>query len=186
MSAGSLLDRGQSVISVIDIQERLTPTMIDREDVMAQTVKLLRTGFRLGVSAITTEQYPKGLGPTEAAIVDALGEAYLPIEKLSFGCCGEPAYMDALEKSGREQVVVCGMETHVCVLQTCVLLLKHGYEVHVVADAVCSRNKYDHDVALDRLRDAGVALTTVDSVIWQWLREAGTPEFKDVLGLIKG
>jgi len=185
MRAAGLLDRSKSVVSVVDIQEKLAALMAERERVVANSCKLIRAALRLGVPMVVTEQYPKGLGPTVPEVVDALGSEYAPIEKLVFGCCGAPAYMERLDATRRTQVVLCGMATHVCVLQTCLALLEKGLEVYVAADAVCSRRAELERPALEQMRQAGAVITSVESVLFQWLERAGTPEFKDVLKLIK-
>ena len=180
-----MLQRNKSALCVVDIQERLAATMGEREAVLHGTRQLVLAAKRLGVPVLVTEQYPKGLGPTEPAVVEALGDAYAPIEKLAFGCAGEPAFGDALAATGRRQVLLCGMEAHVCVLQTCLQLLENDCVVHVAADAVCSRAPAHKAVALDTMRQAGAVVTCVEAAVFQWLGCAGTPEFKDVLKLVK-
>ncbi len=183
-STGGLLDRGESLVSVVDIQEKLAAVMDRREQVIGQTCRLLRPARRLGVPVLVTEQYPEGLGRTVPDVAEAAGDV-TPIEKLSFGCCGDSRYMEQLKASGRRQIVLCGMESHVCILQTSLILLDQGLTVQVAVDAICSRRSADHDTALRAMQQVGVRLTTVESVVFQWLGRAGTPEFKDVLKLVK-
>jgi nicotinamidase-related amidase len=180
----SLMDRNGSVLVVIDLQERLLAEIPAREAVVAQSVRLMRVARELEVPVLATEQYPKGLGPSVAAVKDLLGDD-APVEKLSFGCMGEPRFAEALEKSGRKQVVVVGAETQVCVLQTALSALAKGYEVFVVADAVASRKEEQHRMALERMRAEGVNVVSAEMAIFEWLGCAGTAEFKRVLPLIK-
>ena len=178
-----LIGRDRSVLVVIDLQERLLVEFPTRQSVIEQSVRLVRVAHELAVPVLATEQYPKGLGPMEAPVTEALGVA--PIEKVSFGCMGEPRFAEALKESGRRQLVIVGAETHVCVLQTALSALASGYEVFVVADAVASRRQEQYDAGLDRLRAAGVGVVTVEMVIFEWLGCAGTAEFKRVLPFIK-
>jgi nicotinamidase-related amidase len=178
------LERGATALLVIDIQERLAAAMAEREKVVANTGHLIAAAKLLGVPVVHAEQYPKGLGPTVPELREALGAA-APIEKLTFSCCGEPAFAPALEAAGRPTVVVCGMETHVCVLQTVLGLLARGLVVHVAADAVCSRNPENSRVALELMRDAGAVVTCTETVLFQLLERCATPEFKAIQTRIK-
>lgn len=185
MPATRLLARSTAVLCLIDIQERLAAAMAEREPVLAGAGRLVTACRRLGVPILVTEQYPRGIGPTEPALVETLGPEYRPIEKLEFSCCREPAFAERFAALGRRQVVLAGMETHVCVLQTGLELLAAGHEVHVAADAVCSRNAAHKRLALRQLRDAGAAVTCVEAAVYQLLGRAGTPEFKELLPLFK-
>ena len=181
----SLVDRGNALLLVIDIQERLAAVMAERERVVANTNHLISAAQLLGVPVVLTEQYPKGLGPTVPEVRAAVPS--LPvIEKLTFDCCGEPAFPPALERAERSTVIVCGMEAHICVLQTVLGLLARGLTVHVVADAVCSRNPENARTALESLqRDAGAVVTCTETVLFQLLGGAGTPEFKTIQARIE-
>lgn len=178
------LRRDDALLAVVDIQERLATVMAERERVVANTHRLISAVRLLGVPVFVTEQYPKGLGPTVPEIREALSP-YAPIEKISFGCCGEPAFTDALEATGRRQVILCGMETHVCVLQTCIGLLRDGYSVHFVQDAACSRNPGNHRIGTEFMRDAGAVVTGTETALFQLLERAGTAEFREISRLIK-
>jgi len=136
----------------------------------------------LQVPVYATEQYPKGLGPTTAELA-----ARLPMrpEKVTFSCCGSAALIDALAKGARRNVVVAGMETHVCVLQTVLDLLNRDYRVFVPADAVASRNLLDHDMALRRLERAGAILTTAETTLFEWLGTSAHPQFKQASQLVQ-
>ncbi len=179
-----LLRRGDSALLVVDIQTKINAVMFQGASVVEGAVKLIRGADILGVPVLFTEQYPEGLGPTEPRIVEALGDRK-PIAKMSFSCCGAEPVLAALRENGAHQVVLCGIETHVCVLQTALDLAAADYQVHVPRDAVSSRKTLDHETALTRLGRAGVVVSTVESVLFEWLQRAGTPEFKQVAGLIK-
>lgn len=169
---------------IIDIQERINAVMKFRERVVKNTVKLIN-GFKiLNVPIFITEQYRKGLGPTDRFILEALGQPDI-VEKLNFSCCAEESLMGQLRTKNIKQVVVTGIETHVCVLQTCLDLLAQGFQVHLVTDAISSRRKLDHEAAIDRLEQAGVILTSTESAMFELLEQAGTPEFKQISQLIK-
>ena len=185
MSTPMLLAQDETVLSVVDIQEKLMAVMEEREKVIASASQLILAARKLGVPVIITEQYRKGLGPSVPEVVKALGDSYQPIEKVSFGCMGEPAYVERLNEIGRKQILLCGVETHVCVLQTCMMLLANGYSVHVAADAVCSRNAEHKAIALAQMRQAGAVVTCVEAAIFQLLGKAGTPEFKEILRILK-
>lgn len=180
-----ILDAGQCVLLVVDIQEKLAAHMAEREPVVAASARLVTAAKRLGVPVLVTEQYPRGIGATAPELVTALGEAYRPIEKMSFACTGEPAFVTAFDASARRQAVLCGMESHICILQTALGLLAKGCAVHVAADAVCSRSAENKRVALEMMRQAGVTITCWETVAFQWLGKAGTPEFKDLRPLFK-
>lgn len=179
-----ILSAGEAVLVVIDIQERLAAVMEEREKVVANTRYLIELAKTFGIPVVVTEQYPKGLGRTVPELTDALG-AYSAIEKLTFDCCGEETFLQMLESKGRRKVIAAGMETHVCVLQTVLSLIKEGYTVHVPHDAVCSRDAANKRAGLDMLARAGAIITTTESALFQILKVAGTDEFKKISKLIK-
>jgi nicotinamidase-related amidase len=185
MPSPYLLDPDTAVLGVIDIQERLAAAMAEREPVIEGARRLILSAKRLNVPIVVTEQYPRGIGPTEPELVEALAGEYRPIEKLRFSCCREPAFAGRLDELGRRQVLLCGMETHVCLLATCLDLIDAGFQVHVAADAVCSRNAEHKRLALDQMRQAGAMVTCVEAAVYQMLGKAGTPEFKDLLPLFR-
>jgi len=179
-----LISRDASVLVIVDVQERLLPAIHDGPAALARMLLLLETAARLGVPVIMTEQYPKGLGPTVAA-VRALVPAFAPVEKLEFSCAPVPRFAERLRALNRPQVIVAGIETHVCVGQTALDLAAAGSRVFVPADATGSRRVLDRDAALNRMRDAGVIVTTAEAVVFEWLHRAGTEEFKAVAGFLK-
>lgn len=172
-----LLSKDDSVLVVVDMQEKLLPAMDAPEGILRAQSILLEAARRLGVPRLVTEQYPKGLGDTVVDLQPAL--AGDPVfEKTAFSCLGAEGFAGALAATGRKQVVLVGIETHVCVLQTAIELLAEGYAVHVVADAVSSRTVRNRDLGLARLAAAGVVLPSMESVVFEWLRVAGGEDFK--------
>jgi nicotinamidase-related amidase len=146
--------------------------------------RLLAGGRAIGIPIICTEQIPEALGPTRAELANCLQDS-VRISKSSFSCCGEPRFMDALVALNRRQVIICGIETHVCVCQTAVELLGADYEVYVVADAVSSRSLANKNLALERLRYAGAVVSSVEMALFELLRVAEGRVFKEVLRIIK-
>lgn len=184
MGHETLLRREDTVLVVVDVQEKLLPAMSGGEGVLAACVRLVQAARLLDVPVIVTEQYPKGLGSTVPALKDVLGDSPV-FEKLSFSCAGADAFLDHMEDLDRDQVILCGIETHVCVLQTALDLLDQGAQVHVAADATSSRSPENRAVALDRMRREGVVVTAAESAMFEWLRAAGTEEFKAISRLVR-
>jgi nicotinamidase-related amidase len=199
-----LLDRGRSALVALDLQEPFLRSIHGREGLLASCGLLIRAARLLGVPALLTTQYAQRMGPVipEIASVPApeLGPSVTTaapaaatrvpepspvIDKLSFSAVGERAFLDALRLTGRRQVLLCGVETHICVGQTALDLLHAGYEVHVAPDAVSSRTQERHKLGMERMRDAGVRPVAAEAAVYEWLREAGTPEFKTVLELVR-
>jgi nicotinamidase-related amidase len=179
-----MLHKDNAMLLIIDIQERLAQVMTMKEQVVNNTLHLLELAKLIRLPLIVTEQYPKGIGPTVKEIREQL-EVYSPFEKLTFDCCGEQAIEDAISTINKRQVIVVGMETHICVLQTTLSLLKRGLYVHIVSDAVCSRTKHNWQVGLQLMRDAGAVITSTETVLFQLLGMAGTEEFKAISKRIK-
>jgi nicotinamidase-related amidase len=169
---------------VIDIQERLHPHMDQAEELLRRTGILLQGLRILGVPVMLTEQYPEGLGGTVKEIKQVLSEFH-PIRKLAFSCCDEPAYMMALEQTSRWKVIICGIETHVCVLQTVIDLTANGFTPVVVTDCTSSRKPGDKTVGLERMRQEGAVLTTLESILFELARVSGTDEFRAISRLVK-
>jgi nicotinamidase-related amidase len=178
------IDRADAALVIVDVQERLAAVMDQRRKVIGNCRRLIEGAKILGLPVVVTEQYPKGLGPTEEELRGAL-PAYDPIEKISFSCCGEPKFMESVSALGREKIILAGMETHVCVLQTCIELLSGAYGVHLVRDASCSRTRDNWLTGIGMMRDAGAVVTSTETVLFQLLAEAGSPEFKAVSKLVK-
>ncbi|UCE06013.1 MAG: hydrolase [bacterium] len=180
----TILNKKTTGLLIIDIQERINAVMKYRERVVKNTVKLINGFNILNVPIFITEQYRKGLGATEKPILNALKQADI-VEKMNFSCCAALPLMEQLRVKKIQQIVICGIETHVCVLQTSLDLIAEGFQVHLVCDAISSRKKLDHTTAIDRMFQAGVILTTTESVLFELLEHAGTPEFKQISQLVK-
>ncbi len=179
------LDPTRTVVLLVDVQERLCTAM--RQDELTRVVKyaraLIGTARELEIPVLATEQYPKGLGPTLPALRELLPSA--PLEKMHFSCAPDPGFAAALEATRRRQVVIAGMEAHVCVYQTARDLVRAGYDVHVCADAVTSRFELHRQVGLDLCREAGAVVTAAESAIFDLLGRCGTPQFKKASALVK-
>lgn len=176
-----------AVLVVVDIQERLGDAMPGKvlNRVLQNAALLARTAELLAVPVFHTEQYPRGLGPTHDKVRNALPAATVSFEKLSFSCCGADGFLSALTQRACRQVVVVGMEAHVCVLQTAIDLHQRGYTVFVVEDAICSRRLENYQNALDRLRQSGVLVVSAESVVFEWMGDAGHPHFKAIQTLLR-
>lgn len=179
-----LLTIAQSCLLVIDIQSRLNPVMFDENRAPSGAAKLLQGADILGVPALLCEQYPKGIGPTVEGLQDLIPDGG-PLEKITFSCASDQGFQDRFQKLGRTQVVICGIETHVCVLQSALELLANGVHVFVVEDATASRTQENHAAGLERIRAEGGRIVTLEMVLFEWLKKAGTPEFKQISQLIK-
>lgn len=173
----------RAALLVVDIQEKLLPAIESGEACLAASRKLIGAARVLGIPTLVTEQYPAGLGRTVPAIADALGD-FQAFDKMCFTACVE-SVRNRLRELGREQVLVCGIEAHVCVQQTVLDLLREGFSVCLCADAVGSRRALDREIAVQRMRQAGAVVTTAESAIFEMLQEAGTDRFKQVLRIIK-
>jgi nicotinamidase-related amidase len=172
-----------SVLAIVDIQPRLAAAIPRSEQVIARTGILLRAAARLAVPVLVSEQYPEGLGSTDARLRLPRGAAV--VAKTSFSALGEPAFRTAFEGTRRSQVVLCGMETHVCVLQTALELCEAGHQVFVVADAVGSRRDECRTLGLARMRDRGIDIVDSEMVVFEWAERAGTDQFRELVKLIK-
>ena len=179
-----MLDRSTVALVVIDYQEKLLPKIHDAESVVAHAVRLIRFARELAIPILWTEQYPKGLGHTVDAIAAELPDGHV-FEKTAFGCLADRAIAEAFETSGRRQLLLTGIEAHVCVMQTGLAALDAGYEVFIPRDAVGSRIVAEYEAGIHRLETAGAVLVTTEMALFELLREAGTPEFKKLLPLLK-
>ncbi len=179
-----LISSEKSQLLVIDIQERLAPAVQDPQRAIDNSIKLLQAAARLEVPLTVSEQYPKGLGRSVAALLER-APAQCIVEKVHFSCAASPEVRARLAAQGRDQIVITGMETHVCVLQTALGLRAAGKEVFVVQDAVSSRTIENKLAGIERMRACGVHIVSTEMVLFEWLHRAGTPEFKALSALIK-
>ena len=181
------IDKENSVYLLVDVQTQLFSVMseIDRQEVEKNTSILVAGMKELGVPVVVTEQYTKGLGVTIGSLQQGLGELYRPLEKLAFSCWGEQPIREKIKGTGKNQVIISGIETHVCILQTVLDLLAGGYTVHVVADAICSRFSSDRQYALEMMKQMGAVITSTEIVLFQLLKLAGGPQFKAISKLVK-
>ena len=183
-----LLSREKSQLLVVDIQANLLAAITSKERVVERCERLLRAASALNIPVTVSEQYPRGLGPTVDPLRDLLGKGSAVIEKVEFSCAKNAALrerMHDLRRQGRSQVVIAGIEAHVCVTQTAIDLEEQGFEAFVVADAIGSRAPESRELAISRLLRSGADVVDSDMVIFEWLGRAGTPEFKDLLALLK-
>jgi len=179
-----LANAGDSLLLVIDPQEKLVRMIHNREEVVETIRRLLRFASIFSLPVVLTEHYPQGLGYTVEEVKEAL-PAYRPVVKRVFSCFGVPEFEEALRETGRKRLLVCGIETHICVCQTVLDALHRGYLVQVVADGVGTRRPEDHVTALERLRGAGATVTTSEALIYEITCRADGEEFKKVLDLVK-
>lgn len=178
-----ILRKRNTALLIVDIQERILNVMQHKEEVLENTTKLIAGFKRLEIPIYYTEQYPKGLGETAAKLKEALGKS--AIQKMSFSCSGAGNLFPEFVEKNLTQIVVCGIESHVCVQQTVLDLIANGFQVNVPADAVSSRKKIDYSTALNRMRNNGAEITTTESILFELLEVCGTPEFKSIIEIIK-
>lgn len=179
-----LIDKDAAALLIVDIQARLAPAVEHAERIIERARLLLEAARRLAVPVIVSEQYPRGLGATDERLHPLPPDSAV-IDKTSFSCLREPRLRSHLDRLGRGQVVLCGMETHVCVLQSALDLRHAGWEVFAVADAVGSRTETSRRLGLDRMRDRGIDIVDTEMVVFEWLERAATPEFRELIPLIK-
>jgi len=176
------MSRDGTALLLVDVQERLVPAIRDHARVVWNCRRLIDGARVLGIPVAGTEQYPRGLGATVAPLAERLGE--LP-SKLRFSAGGCPAIFEEWQSRGIDKLLVCGIEAHVCVQQTVLDLLAHGWRVYVAVDAVGSRFEVDLHTALRRMDSAGATLTTSEAALFEWCEVAGTPDFKEIARLVQ-
>jgi nicotinamidase-related amidase len=178
------LTRNATALVVVDVQQRLVPAMDPAvyRRVLGKLRLLVSAAEILALPAIFTEQYPAGLGTT---VPELLPQGACVVEKTTFSCCGAPTFVAALEERKIRNILLCGMEAHVCVYQTLLDLRRRGYSVHLAADAISSRNKSDYRIALDNARRAGATVTTTEAALFQILGTSKATEFRAISALIK-
>lgn len=181
--SGERLSADNCVLVVVDIQEKFKPAIHGWDEMLKNTVKLIKGCRILDIPIIHTEQYPRGLGKTVEEVREALD--YNPIEKTCFSCAGSDEFMSSLGKTGRTHVILAGIETHVCLFNTAIDLLDAGYTVYFCVDAVSSRKKIDKKIAVKRVHKEGAILTTVEMLLFQLLKDAGHEKFREISGIVK-
>ena len=174
-----------TALIVVDMQERFAPAVHDFETVSAKTIQLCTAAKLLNLSVVVSEQYPKGLGPTVEQIKSNLPETASVIEKSSFSCFGEENFRKALIQQKKNTLLICGIESHICVLQTALDAQERGYAVTVIADAVGSRRESDRNTALDFLRTKGISVLSLESVLFLLLQDASHPALRQIQKIIK-
>ena len=179
-----MLKSENALLLVIDFQERLMPSIHGHAELEKKTAAFIKGCRILDVPVLTTQQYTKGLGDTSQALKDALCK-FDPIEKITFSCCETIMFIDKLNSLGKKEIIVTGIEAHICVQQTALDLLDSGYTVYVVADCIGSRNVRDYTYAVERMRQAGAVITTMESVLFEFLVRADHPKRKEISNLVK-
>jgi nicotinamidase-related amidase len=179
-----ILVREKTALLLIDIQENILAVMHEPERVIKYSLNLIKGFKALNIPIFYTEQYPKGLGPTAAPLLKEL-EGLSVIQKMSFSCSGVPNFFTRLTDNNVSQVVIAGIESHICVQQTALDLIANGFQVDVAVDATSSRKETDYKFALKRMRTHGVEITTSESILFEILAVAGTDEFKEISAIIK-
>jgi len=181
MRSSRLMSRNDTGLLVIDLQTKLLDKISLKNNIITKTLQLVEGAKILGIPVFTTEQYPKGLGSTVPELAARLPH---PLEKVSFSCGVLPEVIDFFKSKSIQKILLAGIETHVCVLQTALDLIAQGFQVYLAVDAAGSRHEQDEEWALRRLESAGVVLTTAETALFEWAEKAGTPEFKEISRLV--
>ena len=182
MSEPALMRAAESGLLIVDVQDKLIGLIPGRDRLILNCGFLVDVARLVHVPVQATEQYPRGLGGTVEELASRLPERP---DKVDFSCCVVPGLVDRFRRNSRRSILVAGIETHVCVMQTVLDLLADGFRVYVAADATASRYSIDHETALRRMERSGAILTTVETAAFEWLQRAGTPQFKQVSQLIQ-
>jgi len=180
----SLLRKDDTLLVIVDIQTKLLNVMFERERLISNCSKLIQATRLLEIPMVMTEQYPEGMGPTDSTILELFPEMKT-ITKMSFSCCGVGEFDQKIKSLGKKQIMIIGIESHICVLQTVHDLLHQGYFVYVPYDAVSSRKEGDYKNALERMRQAGAVIGSVESAIFEMMKTAETPVFRQISRIIK-
>ena len=179
-----MLNTENTLTLVIDFQDRMMPSIDNHEELIRKAAIFIEGSRILGVPVLTTQQYTKGLGETIPTLKKALGD-FQPIEKLSFSCIGCDEFEEKLDKAGKKNILITGVETHICVQQTVLHLIERGYHVYLLADCVGSRFEYDKQIALRRMEQAGAIITTAESALFEMMVRADHPHRKAISNLVK-
>jgi nicotinamidase-related amidase len=179
-----MMQSDNTVLVLVDIQGKLAEIMYEKELLYQNLRKIIMGARSLSLPIIWMEQIPEKMGPTILEVRELL-TTEKPLSKKCFSCCGEPEFMAKLKSTGRKQVLMAGIETHVCVYQTAVDLVGHGYEPYVVADAVSSRTLYNKQIGLETIKTGGGKITSVESALFEITRSAEHPAFREILKIVK-
>ncbi len=180
-----MLDIENTALAVVDVQGKLAALVHDHERVLTYIYYFIKASQSFALPILWSEQAPNKIGETVAPIKALLHPAIKPIHKRSFSCWGSVEYVKHLKSLNRRQILVAGIETHVCVYQTARDLQCHGYQVHLIADAVSSRYEFDHHMAIARMRDEGITITTAEMAMCELLKTADSAKFKEVMAFMK-
>lgn len=183
----NLLSEQNSLVVVVDLQAKLSAAMPEADALLmtSNIGSLIEASGLLNVPVLLTEQYPKGLGHLDPAISGKLLDYTLIFEKTGFSCCTADGFTDTLVGADRKQIILVGQEAHVCILQTALELMHLGFQVHIVADAICSRKAEHKFYALQRMQQLGATITNYESVLFEWLKDSSHPEFKNISKLLR-
>ncbi len=176
--------RKDGFVVAIDFQEKLMPAMHNKEKLVETSAKLIKGARALDMPVMVTTQYAKGLGDTVPAIAEALGD-FTPIDKTTFSCCKNEAFMDAVDNINRRTAIITGAEAHICVLQTALDFIENGYKVYVVTDCIDSRDPYNKKMAIKRLESQGAVIATYEMVLYEAVKGAKEPGFKEISAIVK-
>ncbi len=180
----NVLNPDNSLFLIIDVQEKLV-NALDKDVIVKRVSNIAKSAKLLNIPVIVTEQYPKGLGKTVENVSNELSEDVAVFEKVSFNALDTEGVLDKIKSYGKNQIVICGIETHICVHQTTAALLREGFEVYVVKDACASRNKYEFKQGIELMATNGAKVTCTEIVLFEWLKTAKNPHFKEIQALIK-
>jgi nicotinamidase-related amidase len=180
-----MLNMENTALVVIDVQGKLAQVMDGKEELFANLKRIIQGVQVLELPIIWTEQLPEKLGDTTPEIAELLQKTAQPISKISFSCCGNQPFMTELERINRKQLLITGIETHICVYQTTIELLGRGYELQLVTDAVASRLPKNKEIGLQRMKEAGAKLTSTEMALFELLRTAEGPQFKSISKIVK-
>ena len=180
----NVLTPENSLLLIIDVQEKLV-NALDKDIIVKRVTNLAKSARLLDIPVVVTEQYPKGLGKTVETLSAAFAEDVPVFEKVTFNALEADGVLEKIKSYGRKQIVICGIETHICVHQTAAALLREGFEVYVVEDACASRNKYEFKQGIELMESNGAKVTCVEIVLFEWLKTAKNPHFKEIQALIK-
>ncbi len=179
-----MISRTDTVLVIVDIQGNLAQAMFDKENIFANAVKLIKGAKALNIPVIITEQIPQKLGKTLPQVADEI-DGFNPIAKESFSCWDEKSFKEKLDSLNRRQVVLIGIECHVCVYQTALDLIANGYHIHLVADAVSSRTPENRQIGIDAMKSAGARITSTEMVLFEILHTAADPKAKEFFKIVK-